>query len=599
MKRKIKTASSLTAEQSRTQSLKPLAALKDYILHYPWLVFFSLVALFVAAGTMLVIPLGVRRMIDNGFSAGDVGFVDNYFGVMILIGALLAVASASRAYCVQLLGEKVVADIRADVFSHLTALSPAFYDKTHSGEVMSRLTADTTQIKTAAGVAISQALRNLIMLIGSVSMMVWTSPKLSLMVVIAIPLIVLPLVGYGRLVRKRSRHAQDTLADASAYASENLGALRTMQAFTHEQSVIAKFARAVEISLEAARARLVARAFLTAGVIFLVFASIAGILWYGAADILSGSMTAGELSQFVIFAVLAAGAVGEMSEVWGEVQQAAGAAERLMDLKTKVPLILSPDSPTPMPTPARGEIVFDTVSFAYPTRQGDAALDQVSFSIRPGEHVAFVGPSGAGKSTIFNLILRFYDTSAGTISLDGVPVKDADIRDLRKRIAMVPQETVLFAESVHENICYGRDDVSRSDVEAAAKSAFAHDFIMELPDGYDTKLGERGVTLSGGQRQRIAIARAVLRDAAVLLLDEATSALDTESEQLVQKALDHVAEGRTTLVIAHRLSTVQQADRIFVIDDGTIVETGTHKSLVQTGGVYSRLAELQFADGAA
>lgn len=586
-------------ERNRSRSLSPLLALKNYLFRYPWLITLALIALFVAAATMLAIPLGVRRMIDHGFSAGNAGFIDNYFSVMILIGLVLAAASAGRFYCVQLLGERVVADIRADVFRHLTRLSPAFYEQTHSGEVMSRLTADTTQIKTATGSMASQALRNSIMLLGSVTMMILTSPKLSLMVLIAIPLIVLPLVGIGRLVRKRSRHAQDTLADASAYASENLGALRTMQAFTHEKTVVGKFANAVDVALEAARSRLVARAILTALVIFLVFASIVGILWFGASDVFTGDMSGGRLSQFVLYAVFAAGSVGELSEVWGEVQQAAGAAERLMELMAVEPEIKSPETPTPLPTPPIGEISFDKVSFSYPTRPNDHAIDDMSLSISAGETVAFVGPSGAGKSTIFSLILRFYDVKSGTISIDGVRVQDADLHELRERIALVPQDPALFAETVFENIAYGTEGARRDDVEKAAKAAFAHDFILELPEGYDTKLGERGVTLSGGQRQRIAIARAILRDAPILLLDEATSALDTESEKVVQAALDHVMAGRTTLVIAHRLSTVQQADRIFVIDKGEIVEIGAHDDLVQNGGVYSRLAERQFSDVAA
>lgn len=586
-------------EKNQKKSLQPLLALTDYVLRYPWLVTLALLALVLSAAMMLAIPLGVRRMIDLGFSQDNAGFVDQYFFLMIFIGLVLALASASRFYCVNLLGERVVADLRADVFRHLTRLSPAFYEQTHSGEVMSRLTADTTQIKTAAGVAASQALRNLIMLFGSVFMMIWTSPKLSLLVVFAIPLIVLPLVGYGRMVRKRSRLAQDTLADASAYAAENLGALRTMQAFTHEGRVNSKFARAVNIALEAARSRLVARAILTALVIFLVFASIVGILWYGASEVFAGGMTGGHLSQFVLYAVFAAGAVGELSEVWGEVQQAAGAAERLTELMSVEPEISSPSSPVALPQPALGTIAFNNVTFTYPSREDRPALDSLSFEVETGETIAFVGPSGAGKSTVFNLILRFYDAREGEVFVDGVRVNDADLDALRKRIALVPQDPALFADTILENISYGSEGATRSEVEEAARAALAHDFISEMPEGYDTKVGERGVTLSGGQRQRIAIARALLRDAPILLLDEATSALDAESEKLVQTALDHVMKGRTTLVIAHRLATVQRADRIFVIDDGKIVEMGTHKSLIAEGGTYSRLAALQFTEHAA
>ena len=559
----------------------------------------ALVALLVSAAATLTVPLAVRRMIDLGFSGIEPDLIDKYFLTLLGIGIVLALASAARFYAVNWLGERVVADVRRDVFKHLTSLSPAFYEVSHSGEVMSRLTADTTQVKAAASTVISQTLRNILLLIGAVAMMVVTSLKLSLAVLIAIPIIVLPLVAYGRSVRARSREAQDSLAQASAYASESLAQVRVMQAFTHEDAASARFGHAVERSFEAANARAKARAGLTAIAIFLVFASVVGVLWYGAQDVLSGVMTGGRLSQFVLYAVLAGMAVGGLSEVWGELAQCMGAAERLSELLQAQSKITSPLDPKALPVPPRGEIAFRDVSFAYPLRPEASALDRVSFEVKPGERVAIVGPSGAGKTTIFALLLRFYDPERGKVEVDGVAVNEAALAELRSRFALVPQETALFADSVAANIAYGETAASRSEIEAAARAAFAHDFIAALPQGYDTTLGEGGVTLSAGQRQRIAIARAVLRNAPILLLDEATSALDAESETLVQKALDKIMEGRTTLVIAHRLATVMRADRILVLDQGRLVEEGTHQSLVAKPGVYKRLADLQFAPDAA
>ncbi len=579
----------------KRRALRPLARLWPYIIRYKPMVAVAFVALVASAGAMLALPLAVRRMIDYGFSGDDPSFIDQYFAMLLGIGALLALASATRFYAVNWLGERVVADVRTDVFSHLARLSPSFFETNHSGEVMSRLTADTTQIKAAAGSAASQALRNTVMLIGSVVMMFVTSVKLSILVVAAIPVIVLPLIAYGRIVRRLSRTAQDTLADASAFAGENLAAVQTMQAFTYEGGVIARFARAVERSFDAARARMRARAGLTAITIFLVFAGVVGILWYGAQDVLAGTMSAGRLGQFVLYSAFAAGALGELSEVWGEVQQAAGSAERLSELLDEEPNIASPPHPKPLPAPARGEIAFRDVSFAYPTRPGEQALEDVSFDVAPGETVALVGPSGAGKTTVFSLLLRFYDPQKGRVLLDGVAIDETDLHDLRGRMALVPQEPALFADTVRENIRYGAPDATDADIEAAAKLAYAHTFIKALPDGYETHLGERGITLSGGQRQRIAIARAILRDAPVLLLDEATSALDAESEREVQQALESVMEGRTTLVIAHRLATVQRADRILVFNEGSIAEQGSHGELRKKRGVYARLADLQFA----
>lgn len=582
------------AASPRRTSLKPLFALAPFFRRYRGKVIWASIALLASTVATLAVPLGVRRMIDYGFSGGDGAFINRYFGMMIVVGLVLALASAGRYFYVNWIGERLVADLRASVFAHLSRLSPVFYEQTHSGEVMSRLTADTTQIKSAIGTAATQFLRNMLLLAGAVIMMIVTSVKLSILVLIAIPLIVFPLVGYGRAVRRLSARAQDTIAHSSAYAAENLSAVRTMQAFTHEAAAASRFANAVEAAFQAARQRMQARAGLTALAIFLVFASVIGILWYGAHDVLAGSMTGGRLGQFVLYAVIAAAAMSGLSEVWGELLQAAGAAERLSELLAVESEIRSPADPVPLPQPVRGEVTFDNVAFVYPTRPDDQALKDVAFTIEPGQRVAIVGASGAGKSTIFSLLLRFYDPQSGRIMIDGVPIDRLDLKTLRQQIALVPQDVALFADTVAENIRYGSPDASMDQVRAAAEAALADEFIRQLPNGYETQLGEGGVMLSGGQRQRIAIARAILRDAPILLLDEATSALDAESERLVQKALERVMEGRTTLVIAHRLATVLCADRIIVLDHGRIIEEGSHESLVRQGGVYARLAALQF-----
>jgi ATP-binding cassette subfamily B protein len=507
---------------------------------------------------------------------------------------VLAVASASRYYFVTTIGERVVADLRRAVFDRLTQLSADFFDTAKSGELVSRLTADTTQIKSAVGASVSIALRNLVLFFGSVAMMVVTSPRLSGFVLAAIPVIVVPLVAFGRLVRRRSRSAQDTLADASAYAAELIGAVRTLQAFTNERLADTRFSAAVERAYAAALQSIRARAVLTAIIIFLASASVVVVLWVGAQSVLSGHMSAGTLSQFVLFAVFAASGLGQLSEVWGEISQAAGSAERLGELLAIAPTIRAPAVPLPLPTPPRGEVVFDRVRFAYPTRQQAAVLDGVSFTVHPGERVAIVGPSGAGKSTVFQLLLRFYDVAAGEIRFDGVRVDAADPHELRGRVAMVPQDVAIFATTIADNIRFGRPDASDPDVAQAAELAAASEFIRRLPQGFDTMIGERGVTLSGGQRQRIAIARAILRAAPLLLLDEATSSLDAESETLVQAALERLMQGRTTIVIAHRLATVLSCDRILVMDQGRVVEEGTHDTLAAAGGLYARLAKLQF-----
>ncbi|RWL44640.1 MAG: ATP-binding cassette domain-containing protein [Mesorhizobium sp.] len=582
----------------RRRSVRPLRNLFPYITRYRKLAVGAILSLIVAAVTTLALPMAVRRMIDHGFQASGSTFIAEYFAALVAMAALLAAASASRYYFVITLGERVVADIRRDVFSHVTTLSPAFFDRAQSGEIVSRLAADTTQVKSAVGATASVALRNLILGLGAVAMMVVTSPKLSALVIAAIPLIVLPLVAFGRSVRRKSRQAQDTLAEATAYASEQIGAVRTLQAFTNEKLVTSRFSSAVDAAFEAARASVFARSFLTFFAIFMIFSSVVAVLWFGSRDVLAGTLSPGTLSQFLLYSVFAAGALGALSEVWSELSQAAGAAERLTEILAETPTIQRPVDPQPLPATAKGAISFDDVSFSYPARPDRAAVHGLSFQVKPGETVAIVGPSGAGKSTVFSLILRFYDPETGRIVIDGVDLREADPAAIRERIAIVPQDVTIFAASVRDNIGFGRQGAGEAEIEAAAKAALADEFIARLDKGYDSQVGERGVTLSGGQRQRIAIARAILRDAPILLLDEATSALDAESETLVQTALERLMRGRTTIVIAHRLATVLKADRILVMEGGRIVEEGTHQSLVAKGGIYARLAKLQFETGA-
>jgi len=585
------------AESARPKAnLSALAPLVPYALAYRGRIGAAILALVAASAATLVVPVAVRRVIDHGFSDEAGGLIDAYFAMLIGVVGVLALASAFRYYLVITLGERVVADLRAAVFRHLTRLDPAFFDQAQSGEIVSRLTADTTQVKSAFGVSISIALRNGVLFVGAVALMVWTSPKLSALVLVAIPLIVVPLVISGRSVRRRSRAAQDRLADASAYAAEAIGAVRTMQAFGMEDAAAARFARAADDAFEAARLSTTMRSILTGTAIFLVSASVVGVLWYGAQDVLAGTITGGRLSQFMLYAVFAASSLGQLSEVYGELTQAAGAAERLAEILATEPVIRAPVRPRILPDPPLGTLAFEDVRFAYPTRSEQPAVESLTFAIAPGERVALVGPSGAGKSTVLQLLLRFYDPQVGRVLVDGRSVAEVDPQALRARMALVPQEPTIFATTISDNIRYGRPDAGEDEVRRAAQLASADGFIRALPQGYATVIGERGVTLSGGQRQRIAIARAILKNAPILLLDEATSALDAESERKVQGALDRLMEGRTTLVIAHRLATVRSADRILVMDQGRIVEAGSHDALLAKGGLYAGLARLQFTD---
>lgn len=575
-----------------------LSALVPFLSPYKGLMVAASMALFLTAAVSLTLPLAVRRVIDS-FNAQDGAILDKYFMGALVITALLAIGTGLRYALVTRLGERVVADIRRAVFDRVVGMSPVFFERIMTGEVLSRITTDTTLILSVISSSISIALRNALIFAGGLVLMLATSPKLTGLVLLIVPLIIVPILTLGRKLRRLSRDNQDWIAQSSGKASEALLSVQTVQAFTHESATRADFGDVTERSYDAARQRIRVRAAMTMIVIFLVFTGVVCVLWIGARDVRGGGMSPGALVQFVIYSVMVAGAVGALSEIWGELQRAAGATERLVEILRTDDPVQDPATPQALPSPVRGDIRFEAVDFVYPARPDVPALHGFDLHIEPGETVALVGPSGAGKTTVIQMLQRFYDPISGRVLLDGIALSDMRRDNFRRVMALVPQDPVIFATSARENIRFGRLEASDAEVEAAARTAAAHDFILALPKGYDSQVGERGVMLSGGQKQRIAIARAILRDAPVLLLDEATSALDAESERAVQIAVDKLAEGRTTIIVAHRLATVKKADRIIVMEAGRIVAMGTHDSLVAEGGLYARLAKLQFTGDAA
>lgn len=587
------------ADRDSSRNFSALRAIIPFVRPYRLQVAGAMVALVVASGTVLALGSGLRMLVDQGFADGNASLLDQALFVLFAVTLLMAGASYARFFLVSWIGERVVADIRSAVYAHIIRLDPGFFEVTRTGEVLSRLTTDTTLLQVVIGSSVSIALRNILMFVGGLTMLAITSPKLTALVLLVVPLVVVPIIGYGRRVRRLSREAQDRIADVSAFSEESLNALRTVQAYTHEKIESDRFDGFVEGAFKTAISRISARALLTAIVIVMVFGAVGTILWIGGHDVLDGTISAGDLSAFVFYAIVVAGSVGAISEVIGDLQRAAGAAERLMGLLETEPAIAAPANPVQMPQKHLGHVSFDNVTFHYPARPDRSALTGFSLQVKPGETVALVGPSGAGKTTVFQLLLRFYDPANGVIKVDDVDIRTADPIAVRERIGLVAQDPVIFAANAWENIRYGRPDASDEDVRAAADAAHATEFLDRLPDGFDSFLGERGVRLSGGQRQRIAIARAILRNPSVLLLDEATSALDAESEQVVQKALETIMATRTTLVIAHRLATVLHADRIAVIDDGKLIAIGTHQELMESNPLYGRLARLQFEQDAA
>ncbi len=584
-------------ERENPRDLRPLRRLLPFLLKYKGKAVAALVALAVASGATLIVPIAVRRVLDHGFNGQDATLVNQYFGVMLVVVAVLAIASSLRFYFVSWIGDRVVADVRDQLFRHLTTLTPEFYEQQRTGEVVSRLTTDANQIKSAFSSTASIALRNAVMLVGALAMMIYTSPRMSGLAALAIPLVVIPLIFYGRRVRNLARAAQDAIAQSAAFAQERLSAITTVQSNTQEKRVTKTFEDLTVISFQASVKRSYARSFLTAAIIFVSMGAIVLLLWNGARDVMSGTMTGGTLSQFVLYAVFAASSLGQLSEVWGEVQSAAGAAERISELLDEKPAIQSTHDAVPFAKTVAGEVAFKSVNFHYPSRPEREILRGVSFSAKPGTVTAIVGPSGAGKTTLFSLLQRFHDPQAGALFIDNVDIATLDLKALRDVIATVPQDPVIFSGTMAENIRFGKPEATLEQIEAAARAARVDEFAVSLPEGLDTELGERGVTLSGGQRQRVAIARAILRNAPILLLDEATSALDAESESLVQQALEKLTEGRTTLVIAHRLATVRNADKIIVMDKGKVTAQGTHAQLMKSSALYAKLAKLQFNSG--